>query len=416
MTDTRALPPPESEPEPPPPAPRARREWMPLAYLVGFLVLASALVYLWRNPALPPPQAAVDPAVVDQLRQEVAGLDQRIARLEQRPAPATTDLQPLEKRLTALEQRPQPEAPPPVDLKPIEDRIKPLEDQIKPLQEQIKPLQDRLAADEAKLTPDAATHGDLTTLSARVDAIATRQDQLAARQQGLETGFGNRMDRFDEQLGSVQSQAQPLLKLPDQLHAMDDRLSTVQSQAQPLLKLPDQISTMDQRLGTTEKQAGQVASVADRAARIARIQAAQTALDAGQPLGKIPSAPPALARFAEAAPPTEADLRLSFCAAAKQAELASIPSIEGKPLLDRLWTRAQTLVTLREGDHVIVGDPAAGIIARARQALVAGDLHGAVAALNELNGPAAEAMAPWKGRAQQLLDARAALANLAANA
>ena len=353
------------------PTPRRKLEYTPIIYLIGFLVLAGALVYLWRNPATPSPQASIAPAAFDQLRQDVAALGQRVTSLEQRPASVTPDLGPLEARVAALEKRPEPQGAAPPDLKPLEDRI---------------------AAVEQKINPDAATHADLTNLSARVDAIATRQDQLASRQQGLETGFGNRMDKVTEQLGTIETQAQPLLKLPDQMHAMD------------------------QRLGTTEKSAGQVASVADRAAKIARIQAAQSALEAGEPIGTIPNAPPALARFANAPPPTEAELRLTFTAAAKAAEQASIPSTEGKPLLDRLWTRAQMLVTLREGDRVIVGDPAAGVIARARQSLVAGDLHGAVAALDDLNGPAAQAMASWKSRAQALLDARAALANLAANA
>ena len=71
---------------------------------------------------------------------------------------------------------------------------------------------------------------------------------------------------------------------------------------------------------------------------------------------------------------------------------------------------------MREGDRVIVGDPAAGVIARARQALNVGDLHGAVAALDALDGPAAQAMAEWKAKAQSLLDARTALANMAAQA
>jgi hypothetical protein len=371
MTDPQALPPPEGEPVAEP-KPRRRLALTPIIYLIGFLVLAGALAYLWRNPPTPPQQASVDPAAFDQLRQDVAALGQRVTRLDQRPAPAPPNLQPLEARLTALEKRPEPQpAAAPTDLKPLEDRI---------------------AAVEQKINPDVATHADLTNLSARVDAIATRQDQLASRQQGLETGFGNRMDKVDNQLGTMQTQAQPLLKLPDQLHVMDERL------------------------GTTEKAAGQVASVADRAARIARIQAAESALESGQPIGTIPNAPPALARFANAPPPTEAELRLTFTPAAKQAELASIPSTEGKPVLDRLWTRAQMLVMLREGDRVIVGDPAAGVIARAREALLAGDLRGAVDALNKLNGPAAQAMASWKSRAQSLLDARAALATLAANA
>ena len=71
---------------------------------------------------------------------------------------------------------------------------------------------------------------------------------------------------------------------------------------------------------------------------------------------------------------------------------------------------------MRDGDRVIVGDPAAGVIARARQALNAGDLQGAVTALDALTGDAAQEVAEWKGKAQSLLDARAALASMAAQA
>jgi hypothetical protein len=73
-------------------------------------------------------------------------------------------------------------------------------------------------------------------------------------------------------------------------------------------------------------------------------------------------------------------------------------------------------VTVREGDRVIVGDPAAGVVARARQALNAGDLQGAVDVLHSLSGPAAEAFAAWKAKAKSLLEARAALASMAAQA
>ena len=76
------------------------------------------------------------------------------------------------------------------------------------------------------------------------------------------------------------------------------------------------------------------------------------------PIGSCP------AKVAEAKPPTEAELRLTFPAAAKAAEQASEPPTEGKPFLDRIWTRAQGLVTLREGDHVIVGDDAVGPLRR----------------------------------------------------
>jgi hypothetical protein len=79
-----------------------------------------------------------------------------------------------------------------------------------------------------------------------------------------------------------------------------------------------------------------------------------------------------------------------------------------------MWRKAQTLVTVRQGDTVLVGAPAAVTLNAARGKLDAGDLAGAVAALSALDGPAAKAMAGWRSDAQALLDARAALTSLGA--
>ena len=91
------------------------------------------------------------------------------------------------------------------------------------------------------------------------------------------------------------------------------------------------------------------------------------------------------------------------------------PDTEGKPLLTRLWAEAQDLVTIRQGDRVLVGDPAAGVLEHARIALEAGDLAAAVAEVGTLQGAAAQAMAAWLAQARALLDARAALAGWAAS-
>ncbi len=152
-----------------------------------------------------------------------------------------------------------------------------------------------------------------------------------------------------------------------------------------------------------------IATLADREARTARLQMANVALQSGKPLGDIPGAPPALAQFATKPPPTEAALRLSFDAAANSAHEAGQPAKETTPFLTRLWDRAQSGVTVREGDRIIVGDAVSGVLEHARHLLDAGDLPGAVAALDGLAGPAAAAMAPWRAQAQSLLDARAAL-------
>ena len=153
--------------------------------------------------------------------------------------------------------------------------------------------------------------------------------------------------------------------------------------------------------------------LADRISRIARVAAAFVALSVGQPLGDLPDAPPALARYAVTAPPTEAALRLAFPTLAQTALVADHPTA-GKPFLTRILVAARDLVTIRQGEHVLIGDPAAGVLAHVQTALDAGDLAGAAAAAATLKGPAAQALAPWLDQVTGLLAVRAALSRLAA--
>jgi hypothetical protein len=267
----------------------------------------------------------------------------------------------LQAQVTRLEQRPAPTIPAPPDLGPLAARVAALEARKPPPPVDLGPLEAAIAALQQRPVGDPA-------LTARVEAMAGRQDALASRIETTDTTLAHRQDATDARLAPI------------------------------------------------EKSTGQITALADRSARIARIQAAQAALDSGVSLGVLPGAPAALARYATAAPPTEASLRLSYPAAASAALAASKPSVEDKPFLDRAWARAQDLVTLRQGDHVILGDAAAGILARAKAALDAGDLAGTVAALDALSGPPAAAMAGWKAQAQGLLDARKALADMASHA
>lgn len=278
------------------------------------------------------------------------------------PAPAQSDdvqalarqIQTLESRLGRLEQRPAGAS----DVAPLTARIDALE---KRSPSDTGPLAARVAVLEQKAGGDVQIAG-------RVDALAGRLDALAGREQAGETELTRRID------------------------------------------------AVAARVVALEQTAGQISGLADRAGRLARLQAAEAALAAGQPLGEIPGAPSALARFAAAKPPTEAMLRLTYPAAERAALAASRPDTDGKPFLDRVLARAQDLVTIRQGDHVILGDPAAGILARAHTALTAGDLPATVAAVMDLHGPAADAMADWRSQAEALLAAKAALADMAAHA
>jgi len=376
---------------------RIRRDPLPLLYLLGFVILGGTVAYLYSHPATPPEaqQAAVR---VDGLEGQVQTLTDRLAKVEARPAgagaAAAADLALLDKRTAALENRP---APPPVNLKPLEDRIAALEGKPPPPPYDPAPLTQRLdtlAALAAKGTADAGALGgrvDALASKEAADATATggRLDSLAAKETADTTAMNGRLDSV------VAKQGADAAALGVRLGALDGRIAAVDQQA--------------------KQTASQVGAVAERSGRVVRMQAAMAALESGQPLGDIPGAPPAVARFATTPAKTEQELRQSFDAAADAAEQAGQPAImESRSFGERLIARAQQAVTVRQGDRVLVGDPLAGRIIRARAALDAGDLAGAVKALDGLAGPAQAAMADWVGQARALLEARAALSSMAA--
>lgn len=392
---------------------RIRRDPLPLLYLLGFVILGGTVAYLYSHPATPPEaqQAAVR---VDDLQGQVQTLTDRLTKLEARPAgagaAAAADLALLDKRTATLENRP---APPPVNLKPIEDRIAAVEGKPPydpaPLTQRL----DTLAALAAKGTADAGALGgrvDAMTSKEAADATAMggRLDSAVAKEAADANSMGGRLDSL-------------AAKETADATAMNGRLdSVVAKQGADAAAQGGRLDALDGRIAAVDQQAKQTASqigaVSERSGRVVRMQAAMAALESGQPLGDIPGAPPAVARFATAPPKTEQELRRSFDTAADAAEQAGQPAImESRSFGERLIARAQQAVTVRQGDRVLVGDPLAGRIIRARAALDAGDLAGAVKALDGLAGPAQAAMADWVGQARALLEARAALSSMAAH-
>jgi hypothetical protein len=277
---------------------------------------------------------------------------------------AAEQLGTLEARVAQLEQRPVPQTP---DLGPLTARMNALEQRPPPAATSpaqvadLGPLEARIAALEARPPADSQ-------LAGRIDALSARADSLETVQRAGQSDLARRLDADEARLAPI------------------------------------------------ERSTGQIPALADRISHLTRIQAVWLALDAGLKLGEIPGAPAPLARFANTAPPTEPGLRLAFPRVAREALAAARPASEGKPLLARVWDEAQDLVTVRQGDRVLVGDAAAGVLDRARTALDAGDLSAAVAAVASLSGASAQAMAGWLAEARALLEARAALAEWAARA
>jgi hypothetical protein len=271
-------------------------------------------------------------------------------------------------------------------------------------------------------TPEAQDPARVAALEAQLAATQQRLAQLEGR---APTDLGPVAGR----IAAIETSVKALAERPGfDPAALDRRIATLEQRPAPDVagqlaaagralnaEFATRLETLDKKFAGDLSQAITAATAAANArANVAnRLRVASQSLESGLPLGDIAGAPPALARFAKTAPPTEPALRLAFPAAAAKAEAASQPSAEGRDFADRMWAKAQTLVTVRKGDQVLVGAPAAVTTAGARVKLDAGDLAGAVAALTPLDSAATAAMAPWINDARALLAARAALAELA---
>ena len=390
--------------------------WDPLPWLcgLGFLLLAGAIGFVWHSQPVPPPPAQPSAAVSEQVQM----LETRVAQLEQRPV--DPDRTALMARVGSLEHR----ATGTVDVTRLTARLDALEQQAgsgSQLAARVTALEQKPAGDSQLVDRVAALEQRATgdnQVAARVAALEQRptgDNQLAARVAALE-----QKPTVDDQLAArvaaLEQRPTGDKQLASRVDALADRIEALSSRGKDAdAEFGHRLDAIDTRLGRQEPDVGQAVAQVDRVSRLARIQAARTALAGGEKLGDIPGAPREVARFAATPPPTEAALRLAFPSAAKAALEASRPDMTGQPFLSRVLARTEDLVTVWRGDRVLVGDRAAEVLARARTALDAGDLAGAVAAISALSGPAADAMANWQADAKELLDARTGLAGMAAH-
>jgi hypothetical protein len=253
---------------------------------------------------------------------------------------------------------------------------------------QVRDANERIASLDARLRQieQQSTAADVARLQARVAALEARQNADPAQV----------AQRLDVMSGRIEG-----------LNTRDQSQSEQTRQA---------LDTLSARIGVMEGAQNSAASIASKLDKVARLQDAALALNAGQALGDIPGAPPALAKYAQNPPPTEAQLRIAFPAAERAALAAEQPDQTDAPLWQRVWEKTQALVTIRRGKEVVVGNQSSVALANARAALDAGDLGKAVAALGSLAEAPRKAMAGWLSDAQSLLAARAALATMAGQA
>ena len=221
-------------------------------------------------------------------------------------------------------------------------------------------------------------------------------------------------------LAVLQAQVADMRAAAAQTSPVADLINTQAQMAQKQAMLAAQVNAMQGQmaqdhgaLAAIQASTQDIGKLTQRMAQLNALAAADMALAAGQPLGVVQNAPPALALFADSAPPTMAQLRENFAAAARNAEAASLSSNGQAGFWAKVKLRLEGLITISNGTHVIFGPPAQAALNQMQAALANDDLAAAVAAANTLNPPTQAAMASWLTPARQLLAARQALASMA---
>lgn len=265
--------------------------------------------------------------------------------------------------------------------------------------------------------PPTVTEARLAALEERVTALAARPSPPSSPSSSPPSSPSAEIAALATRLQGDESRLDALAKQQAALAAAENQPAPPAAPPAPditalLARLHEDEARLDALTESSGAMSRQVAGVVDRTTRLARLQAAGDALAAGRPLGDLPGAPPALARFAATPPPTLATLRAAFPAAAAAARAAAAPPslVPTSRLMD--WIGA--VMTIRRGDQVLVGDTLATRLAAARAALAGDDLAGALAALAPIEGAPAAALASWQSEAANLLAARRALADLVA--
>ncbi|WP_043835605.1 mitofilin family membrane protein [Muricoccus aerilatus] len=422
----------------PPAAPAKRFEPAILPIAAALIVLVGAIAYLLSSP-----RATVNNPVALQQADaaRMNAVDTRLAALEARPSAAgfAERAAATERRLDAAETTVRElGAKPIVDadaragvtaltaavetarnasaegLKRLEERLAALDART---QEERRQADARLAALDTRAQEDARrTEARIAQAEATLANRLTGAEQsLAARVTAAEQAFAPRLAALDAALNQrVEAAGQSMAQRLDAAgKSLDERLARAEAGVNE--RMGQQEAALAQRVQGFEQRLAQAEAAERRLTALAARGTIQAALEAGRPLGQalsgLPGTPPvALTRYRDAAPPTEAALRLSFEDAARAARVAAEP--QGQSVTDTALSRLQGLVTVRRGEQVVVGDAVSGELERARRSLDAGDLSGAVERLEKLPAPSRDAMAGWIGQARELVEARVALRDI----
>lgn len=260
------------------------------------------------------------------------------------------------------------------------------------------------------------TQGEISDQSTQVANLTDQVDSLRGKLDTLDNKIGalsSKIQTIDDKVASVakvQAKA-PANPPPASVPAdITGRISKIEANLASL-----STTTLADHAAITklQQQGGNLPKLVAKAQQLAAVAQASLNLENGLKLGTVPGAPPALARYADAAPPTLAGLKESFGRYASAAARVAGDTTPQGGFWQKVKGRVESLVTVRHHDKVLVGSSASGTLGKAQEALDRDDLQGALESLKALTPAASAAMKPWTDQASDLLAARAALAKMA---
>ena len=271
----------------------------------------------------------------------------------------------------------------------------------------IDKLEKDLAA--ASETPDSAA-----ALREQIETLGTETQQLASALDDTRSSL-----RDLEQKVSGISESLPPAGIADQVGSIETLVKALDLR---LASLAPEVQKMEERVAALEEEKEDPDAAARAALGLALANLARAAEGSGSfetELGAVRTFlpnQPVLENLSEAAAqgvPTRAALEARFTSVAQD-----IFSAERHAGEDGWWSRfvanAKSLITVRKTGE-ISGDTTEAKVARMEERLKVHDLEGAVAQAETLEGPAAEAVAPWLSDARDRLETDRLVHELSAN-
>ncbi len=318
-----------------------------------------------------------------------------------------------------------PDVQTPAEKAAIEDRLAKYDAQIAALENTVAQLSSRevLTADQIKSIAASgggaaagagADAAKVNALAARVDALEKALTSVGSSQT---TGTGDVTDATDAAAGAAVARATAAIGAS--VETLSQRVAQLETEIAAVTAVESRVKDMEaraQEVSPREAKAALVLAVSHLSDAVTRSVPFTDELnslkavakdDAGfaEPIGVLESQ-------AKTGIPSLIDLRASFPEVARDVSRVHA-DWTGEDWVDKALTRVTSLVSVRKtGTDAMADLGTDGALAKAEGALENGDVAAAVKALEGLEGPPAEAAAPWLAEARKRLSALEALASL----